>query len=255
MFSSYHFIWLFICAVLICFSLYTVNKKQIPFSKILNVAVAVCILSEMTKIISAIRFVPLNDGTGMVPYLELNHLPLHFCSLQIIFILLLRFAHLHDKSRHTLMAFMYPTCVLGALLALLMLSIYTSSITPEQSFTHPMAYQFYIFHVMLVFFGLCIYRYMGNRMVPKDYFSTMYIIVLLAVVSVYMNSVLAVPRYSAGNVVSIENHTNFFFTYVPPVPIHLTSVFEWLLYLVFIFFLSAFLVALMYLPVFRGRRI
>ncbi len=253
-FSIYHCAWLIICAGIIAGCLYYVGKRNTEFIRILDAAVVVSLLSETVKIVSMIRFVPLSDGTGSVPYLELNHLPLHFCSLQILLILTARYASLGTKQKHTLLTFMYPTCILGALMALLMPSIYTTSIRASQSFTHPMAYQFFLFHTMLIILGVCIYREIRDELTPEDYRSTLMLIVFLALISVYLNSVFAIPHYQRGDIVSVKNYTHFFFTYVPPVPVRLTQKWHWLLYLFIIFLLCAGLLALMYYPVFRKLR-
>ncbi len=255
MFSIYHFIWLAVCIVFMAVCFLLIKKFKPDFRTILNAALAISILSEITKILSAIEMIPLSDGSGYVPYLELNHLPLHLCSIQIMFIIYVRFSSKGSRFRHIILTFMYAACVVGATAALMMPSIFSTTLTPEESFTHPMAYQFFLFHAMLIVLGVCIYRSEEVGLVPKDYLTTMITIVLFAVVSVYANSIFAMPEYENGALVSIDNHTNFFFSYVPPIPVALTSVGQWVLYLAVLFLAAAVLVAIAYIPVFvRARR-
>lgn len=254
MFSVYHLIWLAICAALIAICLYITGKKKTPFSSVLDAAALISILSECIKVFSVIRIVPLSDGTGTIPYLELNHLPLHLCSIQILFILYVRSAAEDSPARRRLLGFMFPSCILGAAAALLMPSIYTSTIRPDQSFTHLMAYQFFLFHSMLIILGVSIYRRYKDDFSSKDYRNGVVIIVALAVIAIYLNSVFSVPLYENGEVVSIENYTNFFFTYNPPIPVKLTQVWHWMLYLVILTGVAVGLLTLIYIPVFRNER-
>lgn len=53
---------------------------------------------------------------------------------------------------------MAPTCFYGALLALAMPSIFQTTISVEQAFIHPISYQFFIFHSMLIALGLIIVK-------------------------------------------------------------------------------------------------
>jgi len=254
MFSIYHLIWLAICACLIPGMLCFIKKKNVSFGSVLTAAFTLSCISEFVKVISVIKMVPLSDGTNTVPYIELNHLPLHMCSIQILLIAYVKFASEKSGSRRAVLAFMFPTCILGALMALLMPSIYSTTIRPDQSFTHPMGYQFFLFHTMLIILGLCIYRDSGINLTAKDYRTTLMMVVLVSVAAIYLNSVFAVPLYENGDIVSIENYTNFFFTYVPPIPVQLTEVWHWVLYLFILFLLCAGLLALVYIPVFRKSK-
>ncbi|MBO4322639.1 MAG: YwaF family protein [Clostridia bacterium] len=250
MFTVYHFIWLAICAVLIAGCLILKKKLRLSLKSVLNGAVAVSILSEAVKICSVIKILDVSTG-GTVPYIELNHLPIHLCSIQIIFILFVRFAPAGmDRMRDRLLAFMYPTCVLGATAALLMPSIFSTTLPPEEAFIRPMAYQFFLFHTMLIILGISIYTEKGRDLTVADYRNTFVMMILLAVVSIYLNSVFATPVYKDGEVTMIEKATNFFFTYIPPIPIALTKTWHWMLYIAVLLVLCAALIALLYIPVF-----
>ncbi|MEE3424484.1 MAG: hypothetical protein VZR26_02835, partial [Erysipelotrichaceae bacterium] len=124
-------------------------------NQVLNICCIICVLSEFTKVFGVIEMVPSADGSIIYPYIPMNHLPLHLCSIQILLIFYVRFVA-KGNARENLLSFMYPSCLLGALAALAMPSIFSTSITVDQAFTHPMAYQFFIYHAMLIALGLII---------------------------------------------------------------------------------------------------
>ena len=60
--------------------------------------------------------------------------------------------------RENILAFMYPTCIIGAFMALMMPSIFTTSIPVEKAFISPISYQFFIYHSMLIALGIIIVK-------------------------------------------------------------------------------------------------
>lgn len=216
----------------------------------LSAACALCVLSEVVKVFSVIRLVPSSDGSTLYPYLELQQLPLHLCSLQIFFLFYARFAK-EGSSRTAVLAFLYPTCLIG-ICALFIPTVF-SNIESAQAFTHPLGYQYFLYHAMLAVVGLSIPL---SRQVPiqrKHYFTTMGILGALAFLSLYLNSIFASPIYEDGELVGVERTTNFFFTYAPPVDLPITQPWQWFLYLGGLVLLVAVGVALLYLPFFRKK--
>lgn len=250
MFTVYHFIWLGICLALFAFAYHYLKKHRPKLKNVLSFACAVSVLSELTKTLSVLEMVPSADGSTMHLYLEMQHLPLHLCSIQIIFIFYARFAK-DSRAKETLLAFMYPSCTLGAFCALLMPSIFSTSIRVDQAFTHPLAYQFFLFHVMLVVLGIYIAACGEVNIQPRHYLSTLGILGALGFFAIYFNSMFAVPTYVDGVLVSVEYSTNFFFTQRTPIGIELTEKWHWFLYMGIILTLAAVLIALCYLPFFR----
>ena len=253
MFTVYHFVWLGVCGALGAGALAFLLKRRPPLLAVLSAACAGCVASELVKTFSVIKLVPSADGSGLLPYLEMQHLPLHLCSIQILLIFFVRFAK-PGRARHALLAFMYPTCLIGAALALAMPSIFSTSIRPDQAFTHPLAWQFFLYHTMLVVLGayICLCGEVPLR--PWHYLSTLGLLGLLAFCSLYLNSIFAAPVYKNGVLQSVEYTTNFFFTYQPPLPIDLDEPWKWGAYIAVICLLAAALVALCYLPVFLNAR-
>lgn len=247
MFTVYHFIWLAICMPLCAVALWQLKKRKPPLKKVLSLACIVCVLSEVIKTLSVLKMVPSTDGTTMHLYMEMQHLPLHLCSIQILFIFYARFAR-EGKAKETLLAFMYPSCILGAFFALMLPSIFSTSIDVTEAFTHPMAYQFFLYHTMLVVLGAYIAMSGEIHFTGKHYLSSMGILGVLAFVSLYMNSIFATPTYVNGELVSVEYSTNFFFTQRTPIGVELTTKGDWFLYMGIILTLAVVLVGLFYLP-------
>lgn len=254
MFTINHFIWLGICAVLVTGSMIVLQKKKPRLSSVLNVCCVVCVISELIKTFSMMQMVPSADGSRMYLYIEMSHMPLHLCSLQIITIFFVRFAK-ESNFRNIILAFMYPTCVLGAFMALLMPSIFSTSISVTQAFTHPLAYQFFLYHTMLIVLGLYIFTSKQVDIRPKHYLTTLAALGVMAFVSLYLNSMFAVPVYNSQELVNVEYSPNFFFTYRTPIGIKLTEMWHWYVYLAIIGALAVTLIAVFFIPVFaRARR-
>ncbi len=247
MFTIYHIIWLIICAVLLAAGFTSLKKYKPTLQQVLKIASMGAILSEAVKVFSVLQVVPSTDGSTMHLFMELGHLPFHLCSIQIIFIFVARFAK-EGEMKESLLAFMYPTCAAGAFLALLMPSIFGSSIEVSQAFTHPLAYQYFLYHVMLILLGLYI-PMCGEVNIQWKHFKVSFgILALLAFLSLYLNSMFAVPTYVNGELVSVEYSTNFFFTQATPIGIALTEKWHWFLYHGVLVGIAALLLGAFYLP-------
>lgn len=253
MFTIYHFIWLFICALVLVASFVFLHRKKPALQKVLSAACVLSVISEVIKTFSVLEMVPSADGSTLYPYLEMQHLPLHLCSIQLIFIFYTRFSS-NSKLRETLLAFMYPTCTMGALLAIAMPSIFSNSIDVSQAFTHPLAYQYFLYHVLLIVLGIYIARCGEVDIRPKHFLSSLGILGGLGVLSLYLNSIFAVPTYVNGDLVSVDYSPNLFFTIKTPIGIPLTEKWHWLVYIGIIALLAVVLLALFYLPFFLKNR-
>lgn len=249
MFSTEHIIWLVVCFVLIGIGMWYLVRKRPPLRQVLSVACIVCIASELIKVLSTLRMVPSSDGTVMYPYLELSQLPFHLCSMQILFIFYARYAK-ESSFREKLLAFMYPTCGVGAAFALFIPIILGDTVPVNQAFAHPLAYQYFLYHVMLILVGMYIPLSGEIQLKPKHYFTTIGFLAVLAFVSLYLNSMFASPTYVNGELISLDYATNFYFTYTPPIDINLTEIGHWYIYMSVILVMALVIIALFYLPVF-----
>ena len=250
MFTYRHLVWLAICLVIIIVLTYSFNKKRPSLNSVFTTALIIAALSETAKMISVIELVPSQNGELLLPYIPLNHLPLHFCSIQIIFIIVAKFMK-NEKKREVLLAFMAPTCVLGGIAALLLPSIFTTTISVEQAFTSLVSYQFFIFHTMIISLGLIIVKSGYVDWSMKHFKNTLLIVYFFGLISIYLNSIFASPTYVDGKLVSVDFWTNFFFTYQNPVGIKITEVWQWYLYLFILALVAAVLLLLFHLPLIK----
>ena len=247
MFTWRHFLWLGICLVLSIIGLHIMKKRNLPISKALTSACIAAILSEIIKVFSTIEMVPSADGSLIFPYLPMNHLPLHLCSIQIPLIFYARFTD-NEKGRENVLSFMYPSCFLGGIMALAMPSIFQTTIKVEQAFTHPMAYQFFLYHIMLVTLGLYIAISGHIKWERRHLVNTYLFTYTLSFLSLYTNSMFASPVYEGGKLISVEFWPNFFFTYNNPLGLKITTETGWRIYLLIILTVSALLIFLCFVP-------
>ncbi len=253
MFTWRHLLWLVICAGLIWAAVHAYNKKRPGMDRVLTTALIVAVISELVKVAGVIELVPSQNGELLMPYLPMNHLPLHFCSLQIILIAVAKFMK-NDKGRETLLAIMAPACVLGGFFALLLPSIFTTTIPVKEAFTSPISYQFFFFHTMIIALGLIIVRSDTIDWSMKHFRDTTLLVYLSGFISIYLNSMLASPAYADGKLVSVDFWTNFFFTYKNPLGIQITQLWQWYLYLLILALLAAVLLYLFYMPLVRRNK-
>ena len=253
MFSFQHLIWLAVCAVAIFLALRELLSRKPSLEQVLSVSCVLAAASELVKILTYLQMVPTADGSAMHMFIEWRHMPFHLCSIQIFLIFYARFSE-SKRRRETILAFMYPTCVFGAFLALVLPSIFTNGIEPAQAFTHPVAYQFFVYHSMLVVLGVYIAR-CGEVDISfsRHLRSSLAIFLALGMLSVYANSAFAYVTYTGTQLLSVENTPNFFFTFRTPIGLLLTEKWQWYVYIAIISALAALVFTLFYLP-FRDKK-
>lgn len=242
-----HFIFLGISVVLIVVTLILLNKFKVPFKKVLFGMFIIMILSELVKINSYVQ--TYTDETGKVigAFFNKKGLPFHLCSIQIILIfiaLIVKEGSFKDK----LIAFMYPTCFVGATLSLLLATV-------EIEFNSPLTWQFFMVHAALVIFGLYIPMSKIVEINTKKYFNTCIVLTGLFFVSIYVNGIVAIPSTNVinnGEIVGTTEgiYTSFFYSMVPPLdnlPI-LNLKYGWIIYALSIIALGIILMTLAHLP-------
>ncbi|MBR3532989.1 MAG: YwaF family protein [Clostridiales bacterium] len=231
MFSVNHCIWMFICLVIVVISVLLLKKYRPPLKSVLTWAVIVSMISEAIKIGSVAKMIPVSSSDSVIPYITVNHMPLHICSLMIFLILYARFAS--DKKKvDSVLTFMYPTCILGGLGAIVFPSIFSTTISASQAFIHPVAYQTFLYHVMLMVLGIYIKLCGEVPMSRRSFTGSLTAYYMLMLLSVYVNSLLAVPAYENGTVSHLEFAPNFLFTVKSAVPfVNLNSKTGWLIYM------------------------
>ena len=63
------------------------KKRKPSLDRVLTTTLFIALLSETAKMVGVIQLVPSQNGELLLPYLPMNHLPLHFCSIQILLII------------------------------------------------------------------------------------------------------------------------------------------------------------------------
>lgn len=118
-----------------------------------------------------------------------------------------------------------------------------------------MAYQYFLYHSLLIILGLYILLSRQVDLRPRHYLTTLACLGVAAFGSLYLNAMFASPIYEDDKLVSVDYVPNFFFTNQPPISaIKLTELWHWYLYLAVIAALAVALIALFYLPVFLRAR-
>lgn len=256
MFSIQHIIWIVISVAAIVFGIFVLKKKKPTLRQVLTSACVVCVASELVKVFSCLQLVPSADGSILYPYLELQHLPLHLCSIQLFFILYCRFGKgsiAGSRSKQLILQFMYPTCAVGAPFAIILPSIFNTTISVSQAFTHPIAYQTFLYHAMLIVLGMYIPMSGEVKFSWKTYGKTMGFLGLVFFAQIYLNSLFADVTYVNGKLSAVNYVTNFFFVFKTPIGIALNTKLAWMIYVAILVALAFLLIWLLYLPLRKTR--
>lgn len=253
MFTIYHLIWVLICILVVTTARLYIRKHNVSLQQILPICCKLCICSEVVKTFSVIKMVPSSDGSLMYPYLELHHLPLHLCSMLIFVIFFCTYSQ-NQKWKTIAFGLLYPASILGGISAISLPSIFTSSVPVTQAFTHPLAYQFFLYHAMLIVLGLSIVKDPSTQVTSKNYGTTMKILLLLGFGALYTNAMFAYPTYENGVLKSVEYGPNLLFVWETPIGVKLHNLTEWYIYLAILISVAFLLVAVVYIPIFKRDR-
>ncbi len=147
MFTSNHFILLGFTAAFILGMLCFVRYKKKNFTFVLSTLWIICIICELTKVLS--NMIPTGYKGGSV--LDPGDLPFHLCSIQIFLIFTLKFFVKKPDTREKMLGFMVPTMLLGGFAALMIPTV-------GVKFTRPIVYEFFLFHGSIMFFALYVLK-------------------------------------------------------------------------------------------------
>ena len=229
-----HFIFLGICILCIVGVLLFASLKKVSLKKMTIFMLIVSIISEIIKMIHYIE--PTYSEFGLIDggVLPKEALPFHMCSIQIFLIIILVISK-NEKLKNTILAFIYPTGFMGA-----MLSLFIPVIDIE--FTTLLTYQYFLYHAFLLAFGLYIPLSKEVEINFKTYVKTSIILASLFICSIWINSLLSEARDRI--------YTNFFFSSKPPIEglPYLNMNQGWAMYVLKVFVLGIFLVTLVHLP-------
>lgn len=265
MFTLGHLLFSLIGAAVIAAGVILCQKKKPPLRLVLKVCFVLALLSEVVKILSLIRIVPVVEAavengaliyreTGaFTPYLEAEHLPFELCSYQIFFLALA----LVIKSRKwlkRLYALMYTSCVVGAGIFFITPSAAMGLTTPGEFFSSVIVWRAFLYHAMVVVLGVYIGRSEECGVRFKDIRWTLLLLACLDFASFYLNSIMSTPVYQGDTLIGVGNAVNYFSSFNNPLGIVMSDKGQWLVYLVIRLVLAVVLTTLAQLPLLKKER-
>lgn len=226
MFSTNHFIWLFVSLVLIVVGAVLCRKYNLSLTRLLTILCILCVMSEVVKVFYVlIREERVNDY-GV--FIKETDLPFHLCSMQIISALISRFTK-NVKLRDFFVTFMIPTAFLGGLAALLIPTI-------SCSFTNVRTYQYFLYHAGLIWFSVAAIYKAPQKLDFKAFFKVLCGLFCAVMFAIYFNG--------------LTQCTNFLYVSEPPMeglPI-LNMDNGWFVYFVSYMGVALLLITLFFLP-------
>ncbi len=191
MFSTEHFIWMGICAAMIAALLFISLKFRFSYKTAARIMAVIALASELCKIFTHIEE-PEAGGGVLGP----EYLPLHLCSILIFLIFYCAFSD-NEKWVKRITSFALPICLWGGVLAILMA-------TSGVNFAKPFAYQCFIYHAGLLWWGIYLLITKQVELGRKAYLTNVSVLSCLLFVMLWINSALS------------AYDTNFFYVVRPP---------------------------------------
>ena len=269
MFSAGHLLWIAISAVLILGFTAYLFKYRPALKNILKVCLILGIVSEVIKVFSVTQIVPMVDpliadqngsltiiwmpSGEYTPYIAKEHMPLELCSLYLLFMPLALIIK-DEKWKKRLYALMFVSGTIGGLMGIVLSSIAGDFDTTSAFFAAPRAWQFFLYHSMIV--ALSLYIGFGDEAGLRfgDWKKALLGILILDVPTFYINSLLSSEIYMANQVVGVSHRINFFSSYVNPLGLILTEKWQWIVYLIIRAVMATGLIIILYLPMLARRR-
>lgn len=192
MFSTNHFIWMGICAVMIAVLLFVSLKWKFTFKTAARVMAVIAGASELCKIFTHMEAAA--DGGSV---LDPGSLPLHLCSILIFLIFYCALSRQEARARRVA-AFCVPIGIWGGLLAIVMA-------TSGVNFAKPYAYQCFIYHAGILWWALYLLCSEQVDIGLKTYLRNLTVLGCMLFGMIWINSALSVYD------------TNFWYVVRPPV--------------------------------------
>ena len=226
MFGTKHVIILIICAIV--FVVLFLLSKKLKLKTLCKTLLGVGLVSETVKIF---YYTITNEAThgGILPKTDL---PFHLCSIQLIFILIYNLSN-NEKLKRAILSFMYPSCLLGGLAAILI----PASVALNGGLI--IVCQYFLYHVAIMAFALNIGTNKELNLNFKDYLSCYVFVGILIFFSMYVNSIV---DDGSGEI-------NFMYVASPPVSglPYLTEKYGWVVYIVHYALLILFCLTICYI--------
>lgn len=177
LFGTKHLILIAICAIAITAAYFLARKWSLE--KLTKVLFSVGVVSEIIKVFYYILANEAEFG-GILPKTDL---PFHLCSIQILFIAIVRFVP-SQKVKELLLSFMIPSCLLGGIAAILIATGSSLNGLPILSL------QYFGYHCAIVVFALILLTSGTMKLTAKHYVNCLKFLVGLMLFAIYINSIL-----------------------------------------------------------------
>ncbi|MBO6120012.1 MAG: YwaF family protein [Lachnospiraceae bacterium] len=259
MYSTAHIIFIIISLLMAFVGVLIVEKKKIIVPDLIKVCFIIALFCEIVKIFTIIEIVPIVESviengsivykeTGRFsPYIKAEHLPFELCSYQIIFLFLARVVK-NEVWKRRIYSFIYVTALIGGALAIFISPIAPGFKSTSEFLLSLRAWEFYIYHAMLIVIAISIARDKNNYIRFTDVKWTCIILLLLDLLSFYMNSIFSVPVYKNNNLIGLQYAVNYFSSYNNQFGIVMATKSQYIIYIVFRFVLAIICIFAIYLP-------
>ena len=257
MFSPAHIAFILLSAALIAAGVLVIRRTRPSLDRLIKVCFVLGLISEAVKVFCVIEIMPVVEPVienGMLvyrqtgafaPYLQAEHLPLELCSLQLVFMLLV----IRRRSlKRKLLALMYATALVGGVIAILLSSIAPEFKTAAAFFSAPRAWQFFLYHAMIVTLGIAIGMDREYDLHFRDLRYALLGVLGLDFIIYYVNSIMSVPYYQGDTLMGIAYAVNYFSSYNNPLGIVMSSKAQYALYLLIRLVLAVVLIVLVFVP-------
>lgn len=199
MFTTSHFLWMGITVLVILITSFLLARFRCSTRSLLTGCLFLCVISELIKIFSnTVETGLFTNVSGPVKFLPVSCLPLQLCSLQIFF-LFYQYMSKNEQRKADLNGFMCMCMAVGAPFAILLPN---SSV----SFSSPVAYQFFLFHAMLIVYAIHQIRTGSVTYSLRNLKIDLVLLLVLGIVSIWINSIFT----------AMGAPTDFLYTMCPP---------------------------------------
>ena len=176
-FGTKHLILVAICAAAIVLG-YLVSRKW-DLERLTKHMFTIGVISELIKVF---YYIIANEAVygGILPKTDL---PFHLCSIQILFVAIVRFTN-SQKIKELLLSFMIPSCLFGGIAAILIAT--TSSLNGMPI----LSLQYFGYHSAIVIFALVLLTSGVLQLTIRHYVNCLKFLVGLMLFAIYINSIL-----------------------------------------------------------------
>ena len=264
MYSQGHIIFIIASFIIIFLGVLFCKTKSIPTEKVIWACFLIGLTCEVIKIFCVIKMVPIVELTSengtlifkntgkFSPYIESVYLPFELCSYQILFLFLARIIK-NEKWKRRIYSLIYATALIGGLLAIFLSYISNDYNSTKEYLLSIRAWEFYIYHAMIVIVAIAIARDEHYKPRFSDIKLTSIIILLFDILSFYMNSLLSVPIYNNEKLMGLTYSLNYFSSYNNPLGITITTKNQYLIYLLIRLIIGFLFVVIVHLPFLKRK--